>query len=227
MRINAVVIYCLLCALTCSLSASVTVVSRRHSVRGSAGYHQINSYEILNSPQPLSGSATGIGFYNDAVTASSSAGGFAVSASITNSIFSGSAEAESTYVFRPLSNVLDFSISGYVGSYPWDGCEVSCHIKNLSTDTYLLQYDSPTDQQYGDPDYDGFSISYTESFSVNTSDEYELFLRALASQGDAGATMSSLTADIGYVPTIPAPEAIVLCGIGAALVSWLRRRRTL
>jgi len=196
-----------------SLYAGVTPISQWHHVSGSAGFGGGESYD-LSAPLPISGSASGLGYYEDPVTASSSAGNYAVSASVVGSIFSGSAHAESTYVFTTDSPLLQLWIRGATGMYSWDGNVIAYSLKDLTLGQVVFSYSSPTSF-----DYDTVSVNETYRVAVETGHEYELFLSAVASEGDAGSTHSYLEATY-----IPAPGALLLGGLGLGLVRLLRRR---
>jgi hypothetical protein len=200
-----------------SIYAGVTPISQWHHVSGGAGFIETQSYN-LSAPLPISGSASGLGYYGDPVTASSSAGNYAVSASVSGSIFSGSAHAESTYVFMTDSPVLGIWIRGATGVYSWDGNVIAYSLKDLTLGQVVFSYSSPTSFT-PDSYYDPVSVNETYRVAVETGHEYELFLSAVASEGDAGSTHSYLTASY-----VPAPGALLLGGLGLGLVRLLRRR---
>ena len=196
-----------------SLYAGVIPISQSHHVSGGAGFEETQSYD-LSAPYSISGSATGLGYYEDPVTASSSAGNYEVSASVVGSIFSGSAHAESTYVFTADLPVLQLWIHGATGMYSWDGNVIAYSLRDLTLDQVVFSYSSPTSFEY-----DTVSVNQTYHVAVETGHEYELFLSAVASEGDAGSTHSYLTASY-----VPAPGALLLGGLGVGLVRGLKRR---
>jgi len=200
-------------ALAGSVYAGTTPISQSHHVSGSAGFIEIDSYN-LSGALPISGSATGLGYYEDPVTASSSAGNYEVSASVVGSIFSGSALAESTYVFMADSPVLELWIHGATGMYSWDGNIIAYSLKDLTLDQVLFSYSSPTGFEH-----ETVSVNQTYHVATEVGHEYELFLSAVASEGDVSPGESYLQARI-----IPAPGALLLGGFGLGLLGVLRRR---
>lgn len=195
----------------------VTPISEWHHVEGSAGWVEVDSYD-QSAAYPISGTAFGLGYYgdDDVVIASSSAGQYVVSASVTGSIFSGSASAASRYVFQPNCDTLKVEIDGATGMYSWDGNQVQYRLTDLTSGGTVFSYSSPTSQ-----DYEVVLVDESHRIGVDPGHEYELFLSADASQGDVSTTHSWLTAE---VTCVPAPGAFLLSAIGAAAVGLYRRR---
>ncbi len=194
----------------------ITPISEWHHVEGSAGWVEVDSYD-QSAAYPISGTAFGLGYsgHDDVVVASSSAGVYVVSASVTGSIFSGSASAASSYVFWPNCDTLKVEIDGATGMYSWDGNQVQYRLTDLTSGGTVFSYSTPTSQ-------DDEVVLVNESYCVDVDPghEYELFLSASASQGDVSTTRSWLTAD---VTCVPAPGAFLLSAIGAAAVGLHRR----
>ncbi len=196
----------------------ITPISEWHHVEGSAGWVEVDSYE-QSAAYPITGTAFGVGYYgdDDVVVASSSAGVYVVSASVTGSIFSGSARATSSYVFQPNCTTLGIEIDGATGMYSWDGNQVHYRLTDLTSGETILSYSSPTSQ-----DDEVVLVDHSHRIGVYPGHAYELFLSAVASQGDISTTRSWLTSEVACVP---APGAFVLSAIGAAAVGLHRRRR--
>lgn len=109
---------------------------------------------------------------------------------------------------------------------------------DLSAGMYILSFDLAGNQRNSSPEQvdvkvgalfsDSYSLSqnvpfttFTEFFNVVTPGIY-----SLSFEGIGGDNMGMLLDNVS-VSTIPAPGAILLGSLGAGLVGWLRRRRTI
>ncbi|MBP7052917.1 MAG: PEP-CTERM sorting domain-containing protein [Phycisphaerae bacterium] len=209
MRYGCVILMFVLANVACG---GVVSISEWHYIRGWAGGwgNAGQSYE-RSASFPISDSATALGWNDVPVTASSSAGNWMVSASVTGSIFSGVATAESTYVFTTECPVLSLKITGAACMYSWDGTVVRYRLTDRTLDETIFSYSSSTSHEYD-------CITVSESYRVNVQPghEYELFLSAVASQGDDSTPHSWLAV------RVPAPGALVLSSLGVAAVCWRR-----
>ncbi|HUW20386.1 MAG TPA: hypothetical protein VMW16_13900 [Sedimentisphaerales bacterium] len=223
MKARVLVYVCCLLVVVVNASkavANITVLSETHRVWGWAhDYAEYTSYDHTDTV-PVTGYCEGWcefpGYYTGLNSACSTAGNFAVEASITPgfSLFATLAGAESTYVFKPDTDWLSISFTGErLGTE-----DISTYVTYSLTD---LTHNNLVDLRstVGLP-FEYYAVDWQENYVVDPLHEYQLWLKAFNGNNDSGTTFARLQACI-YV--IPAPEALVLGLIGAGLLGCLRR----
>ncbi len=216
-------------------ATGIDLLSQDHHVWGSAGsatqYYPGGtqaSYDQTSS-DPLdvlvNGTYMDPYFGEVGLTAWSKAGDFHVQ---TRGVYWFSeAYAQSRYVFVPRTEVgaLSFQLSG---SGYGVGLAQETNIKlvfdDLTTGTSLASLVGPGDAVPGSGNWDSlartWSMTWDTTYSVDPTHTYGLTLFAYAGGGDdaRGARL-----DLEVWPLVPAPGALLLTAMGAALVGWQRR----
>jgi len=192
----------------------ITILSQEHHVSGYAAgtgdttsYDQTEAYLVSESvfalwPGPNPGT-------NET---SSSAGNFSVTAvDRSRWTFTDSwALAESTYIFSPLADHLQFQYAGSVEMHAFEN-KVSARLYD-TTDNLLVDYRQWTTELSA-----GLAFNETEDYTFDLSHQYELQLYAKVFAGDNPGVTSSLEVSI-----VPEPCSLVLLGLGVLV---LRSRR--
>ena len=137
------------------------------------------------------------------------------------------ASAQSKYVFVPQAEVsalsFRFSGSGYGVGLSHE-TNIKFALDDLTTGTSLVSLAAPGDALPAPSDWDSpacaWSMAWDGTYSVDPTHTYGLTLFAYAGGGDdaRGALL-----DLDVWPLVPAPGALLLTVLGAALVGWRRR----
>lgn len=220
MRRAIFVCICLLTGFCVGVRANptaITVISESHYLMGNAdaGLPDDAPY-FLSGSSPIS---AGLSVPPDGWPYSfSSAGNFSVSAEAGGDVMYGfGAVAESTYEFASNASFLQVMFNGE-GRTGYGGFEAGS-----SFSLYDLTAGFELDSQEWLPDGDDelyFAFDYVNAFNVDPAHLYRLTFEAVVG-GEPGQYVSQLSVDF----TNPAPGALLLGGIGAGLVGWMRRRR--
>ena len=220
MRRSTLACICLfggICANVRANPTAITVLSETHRLMGNAdaGLPDDGPY-FLSGSAPIS---AGLSVPPDGWPYSfASAGNFSVSAEAGGDVMYGfGAVAASTYEFAPNASYLQVMFTGE-GRTGYGGFEAGS-----SFSLYDLTADFELDSQQWLPDGDDglyFAFDYSNAFTVDPAHLYRLNLAAVVG-GEPGQYISQLSVDF----TNPAPGALLLGGIGAGLVGWMRRHR--
>ena len=215
----------------------IDLISQEHHVWGSAGSStqffpggtEVSYDQTSSGPLDVSVSGTYMHpFYGEfPLTARSQAGDFRVE---TQGVYWFSeAYAQSRYVFAPQAEIsglrLQFSGSGY-GTGLSSETNVRFALDDLTAGTPIGSLAAPGDPVSPD-DLGGWdwppstwSLMWDSTYPIDPTHLYAMTLFAYAGGGDAerGALL-----DVNVQAIVPAPGALLLAVIGAALVGWRRR----
>jgi len=216
-------------------ATGIDLLSQDHHVWGSAGsatqYYPGGtevSYDQTSS-DPLdvlvNGTYLDLSLGEMGLTAWSKAGDFRVETQ--GAYWFSEAYAQSEYVLAPQVEVsaLSFQLSGSgYGVGLSNETNIRFALDDLTTGTSLVSLVAPGDAVPGPSDWDSsarvWSMAWDGRYPVDPTHTYGLTLSAYAGDGDG--TRGALL-DLDVWPLVPAPGALLLTVIGAALVGWRRR----
>jgi hypothetical protein len=194
----------------------VDLISQTHTVSGyvenpSGDPAYFDYYE--DADHPISGSIS----IPEIGTASSYTEDLHIHASTNGGSYSYGANASIHYIFRPLSNLLDFSLTQ---SCSWSGSPAdstfSCYLKDMDTDTFLTYFTGNGDfiAAHESPLGSHFELFENQTqFSVFTEHQYILAMNIHADAFD-GTTVDLI------VDLVPEPTTVLMLIVGSCLVRF-------
>jgi hypothetical protein len=201
----------------------IYLIEQVHTVWGNAGLPVADAYS--ESGGAVTGFASVLG--NDGIlnTATSSAGPDGLSAYRSGNAGAADAYAQSEYRFTPDYSRLVLNLSGTIGEWAFENLATmtltdvtaGVEVDSYATPHLMSELDATT--------IHGFDFDVQFDFAVDPAHLYSLVGMVEAHRGEGGAGSADMSIEFSSV--IPAPPALLLASLGAALVARLRKRGTL
>lgn len=200
----------------------VFLIEQVHTVWGNAGLPVTDAYLETNGAA-VTGSASALSDDGILNTATSSAGPDGLSAYRYGNAGAADAYAQSEYRFTPDYSRLVLNLSGTIGEWAFEN-QAAMTLTDVTAGVQVGGYATPHTLPELDPvTIGGFDFDVQFDFVLDPGHIYSLVGMVEAHRGEGGTGSADMSMD--FYSVIPAPPAILLAGLGAALVARLRKRR--
>ncbi len=220
----AVLAVCATASLVDADPTGIYVIEQVYTVWGNAGLPVANTYYESDSG-PVTGSASGLGVGGFLGTATSTAGPDGLSAYRIGDAGSADAYAQSEYRFTSGYSRLVLNLSGAIGEWAFENL-AAMTLTDETAGVEVDRYATPHLMSELDPTtIGGFDFDVQFEYAVDPTHIYSLVGMVEAHRGEGGTGCANMSMELYSV--VPAPSAVLLAGLGAAIVARLRKRRTL